>query len=277
MHAGLLMWVVLGIGAWTLYRAFGKGGGKGRIASVDELYVFTRAGTVQGSTHWVETSFHSTTTGGGGYLHNGTGHVSAPSTTVSSRNTSKARFFVREDDGDELEVALTDTDFAVRDGHQVVLGYAGDQTSKTGWVMGLHNLQTGRRTILDEYFPLLRGRKLGFGVVIGLLFLWNLLCWMFFGSAATFVGAALIAGNATIAGDTGTSAAFLFPVLVNGAGWIFIIGYAIRRSVALKRIDRAICAQLNARIDQAMARVRAAGKDAIVDAPSGGAMAESCS
>jgi hypothetical protein len=100
---------------------------------------------------------------------------------------------------------------------------------------------------------------------------------MFFGSAATFVGAALIAGNATIAGDTGTSAAFLFPVLVNGAGWIFIIGYAIRRSVALKRIDRAICAQLNARIDQAMARVRAAGKDAIVDAPSGGAMAESCS
>src|SRR3546814_17826396 len=62
-----------------------------------------------------ETHVRSSTSGGGGYIHNGTGHISAARVTVSSSNTEVVRFFLEYADDDEDEVTIKGGGFAARE------------------------------------------------------------------------------------------------------------------------------------------------------------------
>src|SRR3546814_1867529 len=74
------------------------------IRSIEEVHGCYRTGTVCGVGNWSETRVHASSRGGGGYLHNGSGHVSAPTVSVSSTSTEVLRFFMEYDDEDEEEV-----------------------------------------------------------------------------------------------------------------------------------------------------------------------------
>src|SRR3546814_18375695 len=89
------------------------------IRSIEEVHGCYRTGTVCGVGNWSETRVHASSSGGGGYLHNGSGHVSAPTVSVSSTSTEVLRFFMEYDDEDEEEVTIKGGGFAVREGQRV--------------------------------------------------------------------------------------------------------------------------------------------------------------
>ncbi|MBX3564624.1 MAG: hypothetical protein KF730_08625 [Sphingomonas sp.] len=123
----------------------------GKIRSFDELDIFTMTGTVVGqqgrtSTHL---SAETTTHGGGGYLHQGSGFISAPTTTtsVSSSSTHHQRLFARKDDGDEFDVEFPDVNFGIREGHRVSVVCAGPKRTGRGHPMALINHTTGNQQV----------------------------------------------------------------------------------------------------------------------------------
>ncbi|WP_374525893.1 hypothetical protein [Sphingopyxis sp.] len=126
----------------------------GMIKTIDELYMFTKVGMIAGSQNWSETSISTTTTtsGGGGYMHQGSGFISpaSTSTTTSSSTTEQLRLFVREDDGDEFEAKFSEPGFGVREGHRVLIVYAGDQASRRGYPMALANLSTNQSKVFTQ-------------------------------------------------------------------------------------------------------------------------------
>jgi hypothetical protein len=119
----------------------------GKIRSSAELNIFTMTGTVVGqqgrtSTHL---SAETTTHGGGGYLHQGTGYMAAPTTrtSVSSSSTHHQRLFARKDDGDEFDVEFPDVQFGIREGHRISVVCAGPKRTGRGHPMALVNHTTG--------------------------------------------------------------------------------------------------------------------------------------
>jgi hypothetical protein len=78
--------------------------------------------------------------GGGGYLNQGSGYVSAP--TVTSKVTTKREFWVRPTQGPQVSVQLTDAEIAVADGQRVTLVYGwpkGYESDRTELVMVLNH------------------------------------------------------------------------------------------------------------------------------------------
>jgi hypothetical protein len=102
-------------------------------------------GTVMSSSKWSET--HVSSSGGGGYLHGGSGQVSAP--TVSSTVKSKHEFWVQTPDGHQIPVQLTDADFPLMPGQLITLvntpsankpaehrwTYVRNHSAKQSWVL----------------------------------------------------------------------------------------------------------------------------------------------
>jgi len=72
-------------------------------------------GEVIGQQKWSETEVHSS--GGGGHIGPQGGHVSAP--TITSTSKTKQEFWIREDDGRETSIELTDSAFTAREGQKV--------------------------------------------------------------------------------------------------------------------------------------------------------------
>lgn len=150
----------------------------GTIETIEQIYMFTKIGTIVGSQNWSETSFHSTTTtsGGGGYVHRGSGFVSpgSTSTTTSSSTAEQLRLFVREDDGDEFEAKFSEPGFGVREGHRVTIVYAGDQASRSGYPMALVNHSTGQSKVFTQrasWIVKKIGQIVGCGAVVAFLVL----------------------------------------------------------------------------------------------------------
>lgn len=129
-------------------------GDVGTIKAIDQLYLFTKVGTIVGNQNWSETSISTTTTtsGGGGYMHQGSGFISpsSSSTTTSSSTTEQLRLFIREDDGDEFEAKFSEPGFGVREGHRVTIVYAGDQASQRGYPMALANHSTNQSKVFTQ-------------------------------------------------------------------------------------------------------------------------------
>lgn len=119
----------------------------GKIRSFAELDIFTMTGTVVGQQGRTSTHLSSETTthGGGGYLHQGSGYISAPTTrtSVSSSSTHHQRLFARKDDGDEFDVEFSDVQFGIREGHRVSVICAGPKRTGRGHPMALVNHTTG--------------------------------------------------------------------------------------------------------------------------------------
>jgi hypothetical protein len=62
---------------------------------------------------------HVSSSGGGGYLHKGSGYVSAP--VVTSRIVTKHEFWIRKEDGQDVPVNLTNANVSVAEGQTVSL------------------------------------------------------------------------------------------------------------------------------------------------------------
>lgn len=125
----------------------------GKIRRFAELNIFTMTGTVVGqqgrtSTHL---SAETTTHGGGGYLHQGSGYMAAPTTrtSVSSSSTHHQRLFARKDDGEEFDVEFPDVRFGIREGHRVSVVCAGPKSTGRGHPIALINHTTGNH----QMFP----------------------------------------------------------------------------------------------------------------------------
>lgn len=200
-----------------------------KISRVEDLYVFTRTGEVIGSQVWSETVV--TSSGSGGYVHSGSGHVQAPS--VSSYARTKGRFFLREDDGKESEIR---SDFAVRDGHRIIVAYAGNQSNKYGLVMGIHNIVSDNRVILNDIFPQLRGELSPMGC-LGII------------AGSFFLG---LVGSTIFMVLLGTTALALVPIV----GIVLSIFFLVRMAARRNRLDSAIQLQLNEALDDALAQDR---------------------
>ena len=82
-------------------------GDQGRVSGI--------YGTVHGLRRWSDT--HVSSSGGDGYLHNGSGHISAP--RVRSRIVERVEFWLRPAAGGGNELRLT-VNVDVRDGHRLV-------------------------------------------------------------------------------------------------------------------------------------------------------------
>lgn len=125
----------------------------GKIRSFAELDIFTMTGTVVGQQGRTSTHLSSETTthGGGGYLHQGSGFISAPTTrtSVSSSSTHHQRLFARKDDGEEFDVEFPDVQFGIREGHRVSVVCAGPKSTGRGHPMALVNHTTGNH----QMFP----------------------------------------------------------------------------------------------------------------------------
>lgn len=141
-----------------------------KIANVDDLHVFAKTGTVVGQQQSTVINTTTTTSGGGGYLHQGTGHVQAPTTTVSTSSSEKLRIFFRDDNGKEIEAEFSDTPFGVREEHRVSVVYAGPAALKSGYPVALVNHSTGNDKIflqvVDLLLPKLSG-CLALGLILG--------------------------------------------------------------------------------------------------------------
>ena len=66
--------------------------------------------TVTDVQHWSETRVSGTSSGGGGFLHNGTGTISAPTVSITSSVKTTQRLFLTGEAGDTLSFD-TGTDF----------------------------------------------------------------------------------------------------------------------------------------------------------------------
>lgn len=121
-----------------------------RLKSIDELYIFSRTGVVQGSKNWSDTRV---TGGGGGSQGNG---IIAP-VSISSTVTQRQRFFIVEASGRETEIS--DVGLSVRDGQAVTAVFCGKKNpvNDTGWVMGLFNHNTDNTRFLDGFINTITG------------------------------------------------------------------------------------------------------------------------
>lgn len=123
-----------------------------RLETIEDLFIFSRTGTVSGATTWSET--HVSGGGGGGYMHNGSGHVS--STSISSTVRERQRFFLVEPDGDETE--FNDTGLAVRDGQTVTVVYCGHKADQVGWPTAYYNHPTRAQSTAVGHVKWLTGK-----------------------------------------------------------------------------------------------------------------------
>lgn len=116
--------------------------------------IWTRSGVVRDIQVFSETRVSSSSTGGGGYLHQGSGYVSAPSVSVSSSVTTTQRLFV--DDGAEDEwICDAPKEFLVRVGHEVKAWFL--ETKRGGvdciWVRNEVTGRGWRFGIPDKHLP----------------------------------------------------------------------------------------------------------------------------
>lgn len=122
----------------------------GLINRPEDLYLFSMTGSVVGQQSWSETIVSGQSSGGGGYIHNGSGHISSPSVNISSSSTEKLRVFLKDDDGSEIEISESNVGFGARNGHRISVVYAGDKTSRSGHLVAIINHNTNSKKIFFD-------------------------------------------------------------------------------------------------------------------------------
>ncbi len=124
-------------------RSWGRNTGSfNRIASVEDMHLFDIVGQVVDVQRHAKTHVTTTTTGGG-YVHQDSWHAQPVSTTTTIRSTDHLALFVRTDEGRELRESFVDLGIGVRTGNRVRIVYAGDRWSRSGVAVAVANLDTG--------------------------------------------------------------------------------------------------------------------------------------
>lgn len=139
-----------------------------RIDSIDQLYIHSRTGVVIGNSTWSESHV------------SGTGGTNNTALSISTSVSERQRFFIREADGDEVEV--NDALLGVRDGHVVTVVYCGkkNSTNNLGWMMGSANRNTQKTCYKQDSIDTLTGKPntgefvLTLGPGVPLLLAWTL-------------------------------------------------------------------------------------------------------
>jgi hypothetical protein len=191
------------------------------ILRPDEAKCWARTGEVVGSAIYTSTHVSGGSSGGGGYVHNGVGHVSAPQVHISSTVTTHNRFFLKEDDGDETEIKLANSSFGVRDGQRITGVWASHVNDGSGWLVYLHNHNSGRGEEQHAALEDLRGRTKK--------------RWAFLAAIGTIVG--LFSG--------------LLPLALIAPGtWLY---FFLQKRKELAAIDHAIFEMARAKVAEAQA------------------------
>ena len=121
------------------------------LKTIDDLYIFTRGGTVIDVQKGMKITTTSTTSGGGGYVHpTYGGSISAPSTTTTHTSHEVTTLFIRDVDGDEFNAEFTDSCVPVRTGNRVSVVFAGNKSVKQGYRAALVNHDTGKQGVITE-------------------------------------------------------------------------------------------------------------------------------
>lgn len=131
-----------------------------KLKSADDIRIHSRTGVVKGSANWSDTYV----SGGGG--------ANNTNVQVSSNVVQRQKFFIREADGDEVEV--NDAGLGVRDGHVVTVVYCGSKAvaGTTGWAVYFANRSTGATSRSNSTLGVLSGQLSGclpVGAVVVLL------------------------------------------------------------------------------------------------------------
>lgn len=124
------------------------------VASNKRLKFSVISGEVLGSSKYSKTHVHSS--GGGGYVGNRGGHVSAP--TVYSTTSTNQDIWIRDDQDNEVPIQLSGADIPLREGQRISMILAGYANSDSVYNVALVNHSVGRHwyliSDLDEYFRL---------------------------------------------------------------------------------------------------------------------------
>ena len=121
------------------------------LKTIDDLYIFTRGGTVIDVQKGMKITTTSTTSGGGGYVHpTYGGSISAPSTTTTHTSHEVTTLFIRDVDGDEFNAEFSDSCVPVRTGNRVSVVFAGNKSVKQGYRAALVNHDTGKQGVITE-------------------------------------------------------------------------------------------------------------------------------
>lgn len=165
-------------------------------------------GTVLSSDKREHTETYTSTSGGGGYIHNGTGYINAPRTTTRSTTVTNHEFWLSLENGEERSIKLSGTDIPLREGQKVTMVSARKPGENSGeWTL-LVNHSAGRYwNVLDAagfigefdlIFPFEYLEKLMVSLTLGIPTLFNLYGFMFLKKhgfvdifLATFLGAFL--------------------------------------------------------------------------------------
>ena len=121
------------------------------LKTIDDLYIFTRGGTVIDVQKGVKINTTTTTYGGSGYVHpTYGGSVSAPSTTTRHTSEEVMTVFIREAGGSEFSVEFTDSCVPVRAGNSISVVFAGNSSVNRGYTAALVNHDTGQQGVITE-------------------------------------------------------------------------------------------------------------------------------
>jgi hypothetical protein len=125
-----------------------------------QIWLRKDTGVVESVKDWSDT--HVRSSGGGGYLREGTGNISAPDVRITS--VHRQVFFLKCDDGTQKECDTTSINVGV--GHTVTAVCGAKQGKNKGYYLGFHNHTTNREAVcqLEDGFP---KRKLGWLLFLG--------------------------------------------------------------------------------------------------------------
>ena len=103
-------------------------------------------GEVLGSNKYSET--HVSSSGGGGYVGQHGGHVSAP--TIHSSTVTNHEFWIKTEDGLEKPIKLRGIDVPLRPGQKITLISAGRKEAGSGWYSILVNHSAGKHWFINS-------------------------------------------------------------------------------------------------------------------------------
>lgn len=111
-----------------------------------EVAFYTVTGEVLGNDKYSET--HVSSSGGGGYVGQYGGHISAPQ--VSSRTTTNQEIWIKTESGSEKSIQLKGYDIPMRPGHKITVISAGNKDADSHWYTAIVNHSTEKHWLLNK-------------------------------------------------------------------------------------------------------------------------------
>lgn len=92
---------------------------------------------------------HLSSSGGGGYVNQGgSGYISAPK--IHSRVVTQHEFWLKTEDGQEVDIKLSDFDIPLREGQKITIISAGNAKGSNGWYSVLVNHNAGQHWFINN-------------------------------------------------------------------------------------------------------------------------------